>query len=283
MAPGPYRIPAVGGRGRAVTTNTAPLGAYRGAGRPEATALLERLVDLAARRTGNDPLELRRRNVVHGDDGDEPFVSATGMHYDGGDRRACLEAVAQRIDYHGVRQRQVREREAGSAPLLGVAVVMWMDCTPMNRPGEYASIDVRPDADDAGTVRVVVRDGANDQGQSHRTTWARLIGTATGLRPGRRRAGARRHGRGAVGRRNRIGTLAYARRRSGGGGGDDRRPSGAPRRRPSPRSSTRRRRDHRSRLFGGRIAGTSRVVAPDRRDCRRPLVASLLARRHTRR
>jgi carbon-monoxide dehydrogenase large subunit len=178
MAPGPYRIPAVGGRGRAATTNTAPLGAYRGAGRPEATALLERLVDRAGAHLGLDPLDLRRRNLIPSG---EPHVSATGMRYDTGDPRACLDAAARRIDYDHVRRQQAEARAAGVSRLIGVAVVLWMDCTPMNRPGEYASIDVRLDPHDADRVRVVVRDGANDQGQSHRTTWARLITAGTGL------------------------------------------------------------------------------------------------------
>lgn len=177
MAPGCYRIPRVGGTGRSVCTNRTPLGAYRGAGRPEATALLERLIDVAAAEFGIDPVELRRRNLIGA--ADQPYTTATGMTYDGGDYPALLDAVVDRLDYADLRVEQAARRRDGSTPLLGVGVAMWLDCTPMNRPGEYASIEVLPDDDDG--LRVLVRDGANDQGQGHRSTWARLITRVTGL------------------------------------------------------------------------------------------------------
>jgi carbon-monoxide dehydrogenase large subunit len=178
MAPGAYRIRSVAGRGRSVCTNRAPLGAFRGAGRPEATALLERLVDVAAHDLAVDPVELRRRNLVTA--AEQPYTSATGMTYDGGDYPALLDELVDRLGYTGLRAEQLARRRNGSAPLLGIGVAMWMDCTPMNRPGEYAAIELLAHGD---AVRVRVRDGANDQGQGHRSTWARLIERATGLDP----------------------------------------------------------------------------------------------------
>ncbi len=179
MAPGTYRFARAGGRGRSTITNTTPMGAYRGAGRPEACALLERLVDIAARELDIDPVELRRRNLVPPDA--FPYTSAMGMVYDSGDYAGCLDAALAALDYDGLRAEQAARRARGDAPLLGIGVAMWIDCTPMNRPGEYAAVDVVPDDGNPTGVRVIVRDGANDQGQGHRTTWAILLSDALGV------------------------------------------------------------------------------------------------------
>ncbi|MCD9622959.1 xanthine dehydrogenase family protein molybdopterin-binding subunit [Rhabdothermincola salaria] len=179
MASGPYRIPLVRAAGRAAATTTSPVGAYRGAGRPEATAMLERLVDVAARRLAIDPVELRRRNLL--EVGDYPYTTPTGMTYDSGDPRRCLDEACARIDYDALRARQAQRRAGTGTRHLGIGIAMWLDCTPMNRPSEYASIRIDPDASDPDGVRVLVRDGANDQGQGHRTTWAVLISAVLGL------------------------------------------------------------------------------------------------------
>ena len=165
---GTYRFARAGGRARSVVTNTTPMGAYRGAGRPEASALLERLVDMAAVELAVDPVELRRRNLVDR----FPHASATGMTYDSGDYRACLDGAVEGIGYDAVRAEQAVRRANGDVKLLGVGVAMWLDCTPMNRPGEWASVTVEVGDD---TVRLRVRDGANDQGQAHATTWGLLL------------------------------------------------------------------------------------------------------------
>src|SRR3954452_10173390 len=179
MAPGTYRFAQAGGRGRSTVTNTTPMGAYRGAGRPEACALLERLVDIAAGELGIEPVELRRGNLVPTDE--FPFTSAMGLVYDSGNYPACLDAAIAALDYDALRAEQRDRRARGDVPLLGVGLAMWIDCTPMNRPGEYAAVDVVPDPLTGTGVRVIVRDGANDQGQGHRTTWAMLLADALGL------------------------------------------------------------------------------------------------------
>ncbi|MCU1485447.1 MAG: putative carbon monoxide dehydrogenase large subunit [Actinomycetia bacterium] len=168
MIAGTYRVERAGGRARSVVTNTTPMGAYRGAGRPEATALVERLVDMAAVRLGVDPVELRRQNLVE----EFPHTSPTGVVYDSGDYHACLDGAVERIGYEQVRKAQAERRAAGDTKQLGVGVAMWIDCTPMNRPGEWASVEVVP-GDDG--VHLLVRDGANDQGQAHATTWGLLL------------------------------------------------------------------------------------------------------------
>lgn len=172
MAPGPYRFDAVRAVGRSAATTTTPVGAFRGAGRPEATALLERLVDKAAAVLGIDPVELRLRNLV--DSGSFPHRSPTGLTYDSGDYARCLRDAVAALEL------LPSGESAPAGSLLGTGVAMWLDCTPMNRPGETAQVDIEPDGDG---VRVVVRDGANDQGQGHRTTWALLIEDVLGLSP----------------------------------------------------------------------------------------------------
>jgi carbon-monoxide dehydrogenase large subunit len=179
MIPGTYRIAKAGGRNGSATTNTPPVGAYRGAGRPEACAHVERLVELAADELDVDPLELRRRNLVPPDA--FPYRSATGMPYDAGDYRGCLDAAAEHLGYHALRAEQAERRAQGSGVALGVAVTMWIDCTPMNRPGEWAAVDVRPHPTDPDGIEVSVRDGANDQGQAHRTTWGILLSHTLGV------------------------------------------------------------------------------------------------------
>jgi aerobic carbon-monoxide dehydrogenase large subunit len=165
---GTYRFVHAAGRARSVATNTTPMGAYRGAGRPEAAALLERLVDLTAVELGIDAVELRRRNLVES----FPHRSPTGVTYDAADYRACLDAAVTRIGYDAVRADQSGRRARGDPLLLGVGVAMWLDCTPMNRPAEWASLTLTAVGDG---VRLVVRDGANDQGQAHATTWGLLV------------------------------------------------------------------------------------------------------------
>jgi carbon-monoxide dehydrogenase large subunit len=168
MVAGTYAVTRAAGHARSVVTNTTPMGAYRGAGRPEASALVERLVDLAAAELGVDPVELRRRNLIDR----FPHATPTGMTYDSGDYHACLDGAVERIGYEQVRKEQAVRRAAGDHRLLGVGVAMWIDCTPMNRPGEWASVEVVPDGDG---VHLLVRDGANDQGQAHATTWGLLL------------------------------------------------------------------------------------------------------------
>jgi carbon-monoxide dehydrogenase large subunit len=168
MLAGTYAVTRAGGMARSVVTNTTPMGAYRGAGRPEASALVERLVDLAAVELGVDAVELRRRNLV----GAFPHASPTGVTYDSGDYHACLDGAVEAIGYEQVRKEQAERRAAGDRLLLGLGVAMWIDCTPMNRPGEWASVEVVPGEDG---VHLLVRDGANDQGQAHATTWGLLL------------------------------------------------------------------------------------------------------------
>src|SRR5207237_8856040 len=98
--------PAVG-----VFTNTTPTDAYRGAGRPEATYLIERVMDLVARETGIDPVEVRRKNFVRAED--QPFTTLLGLTYDSGDYTITLDKALAMIDYKALRREQAEKRKQG--------------------------------------------------------------------------------------------------------------------------------------------------------------------------
>src|SRR6266545_8222166 len=112
MAGGVYDLAYCGAAFRSVLTNTTPIGAYRGAGRPVAAAAIERAVDLFAAEIGMDPAEVRRRNLIAPTS--FPYRSPTGVEYDSGDYGAALDAVLTAADYPGLRAAQARHRASGS-------------------------------------------------------------------------------------------------------------------------------------------------------------------------
>lgn len=192
MMCGPYRIPSVALRLVGVATHKTPAGPYRGAGRPEATLYLERLVDLLARRLGLDPAEVRRRNLIPRDA--FPHRTATGITYDSGDYAAALERALALIDYEGIRRRQRRAGGGGipadapaaasalaAAPparrLLGVGLALYVEKGGGGEPWEYARVHLRPDG------RVAVMAGATSQGQGHATVLAQVAAAALGVDP----------------------------------------------------------------------------------------------------
>lgn len=174
MACGPYRIPRVSVDSMGVVTNTSPTIAYRGAGRPEAAVMLERLMDLASRELGIDPIELRRRNLL--EVADFPYTTPTGLKYDSGDYRRALSVALDAIDYAGVRREQ--QTRSSSAPALGVGVAVYMDVTPFRLVTEYVEIVV-DDAD--GGPRATVFAGTCTHGQSHETTYGALVTRELGI------------------------------------------------------------------------------------------------------
>ena len=174
MACGPYRIPRVSVDSMGVVTNTSPTIAYRGAGRPEAAVMLERLMDLAARELGIDPIELRRRNLLEVDD--FPYTTPTGLEYDSGDYRRALNVALEAIDYDGVRSQQ--QSRSPSSPALGVGVAVYMDVTPFRLVTEYVEIVVE-DADGGPRARVFA--GTCTHGQSHETTYGALVTRELGI------------------------------------------------------------------------------------------------------
>ena len=173
MSAGAYRIPEVQWSTRAIVTNTTPIVAYRGAGRPEAAALVERAIDLFAAELGRDPVAVRRHNLLGA--GDFPHDGPTGMRYDSGDYVAALDAALEAVGYDALRAEQARRRAAGDPRLLGVGVATFVDRTAGVPGSEYGAVELRPD----GTVRVV--SGATPFGQGHETTWAMLVADRTGV------------------------------------------------------------------------------------------------------
>jgi carbon-monoxide dehydrogenase large subunit len=172
MLPGVYRIPRVAVRSRAVVTNTVPIGEYRGAGRPEAAASIERAVDLLADELGMDPVELRRRNLVPVDA--FPFTSAVGSIYDTGDYGAALDLALGLAGYEELRRDQAARRARGDGCQLGIGISLYVEVTGFSRK-EYGSVTVEEDG--SATVRV----GTSSHGQGHETAFAQVAAGVLGI------------------------------------------------------------------------------------------------------
>jgi carbon-monoxide dehydrogenase large subunit len=172
MYPGVYNIPALFGRTRAVFTNTVPVDAYRGAGRPEAAYLLERTIDVAARELGLCPAELRARNFIKPQE--LPHTTATGMTYDSGDFARIQETALTRADARNLEARKTDARKRGK--LRGLGHASYIECCA--GIGEEEA-KLRLDADGGVTLWV----GTQTNGQGHATAYAQLIADRLGLRP----------------------------------------------------------------------------------------------------
>ena len=173
MAQGNYTIPAIEFNVAVAITNTTPMGAYRGAGRPEATALLERLVDQAAIELGIDPIELRLKNLVPNDA--FPYSTLLGHVYDSGDYALPLRTAAEAIGYAELRAEQAARRERGDRTLLGIGIATYVEITAGGDGGEYAAVEVHED----GGATVFV--GTSAHGQGHQTAYAMLVSAQTGI------------------------------------------------------------------------------------------------------
>jgi carbon-monoxide dehydrogenase large subunit len=173
MAQGTYAFPTIEFDVAVAVTNTTPMGAYRGAGRPEATALLERLVDQAALELGVDPIEIRRRNFL----GDDvfPFRTLTGNIYDSGRYSFPLDRAAEAAGYGELRAEQARRREAGDETLLGVGVAAYVEITAGGGSEEFGAVEVHDD----GTATIYA--GTQSHGQGHQTAYAMLVADQTGI------------------------------------------------------------------------------------------------------
>jgi carbon-monoxide dehydrogenase large subunit len=174
MASGSYMIPKVEAAYRAVVTSTTPIGAYRGAGRPEATAAVERAVDLFAAEIGMDPAEVRRVNVVP--PGSFPYTTPTGATYDTGDYAAALDKVLAAAGYPELRAEQAARRERGDPVQLGIGLSVYVEITAGDaEDGESGRIDIHED----GTATVYT--GSSAHGQGHDTSWSMLVQDELGI------------------------------------------------------------------------------------------------------
>jgi carbon-monoxide dehydrogenase large subunit len=185
MAAGCYDIPKVATSFRTVVTNTTPVAAYRGAGRPEAAYTIERVVDLVARRTGLDPAEVRRRNFI------SPKAFPYKTHndpvvYDSGDFPQALAECLRLVDYDEVRRRQAATRDDPDAPLIGVGLSCWLEIAGFGPNGslegfghlaswESAQVRIHPDGS------AVVFAGSSPHGQGHETTFAQIASDELGI------------------------------------------------------------------------------------------------------
>jgi carbon-monoxide dehydrogenase large subunit len=165
MACGVYRIPRVSFRARSVVTNTTPIAPYRGAGRPEAAALIERVVDMLAVELGMDPAEVRRVNLV--DANSFPHTTATGAVYDSGNYEHALDAVLERAGYEQLRAEQAARRQRGDVRQLGIGISTYVEVTGFTSH-EFGSVEAHAD----GTFRV--RSGISPHGQGHETSLAQI-------------------------------------------------------------------------------------------------------------
>lgn len=174
MITGPYRLDHVAFDADAYTTNGSPSGAYRGPGRSEASAVLERGMDLLAQRLGIDPVEIRRRNLLRADE--LPRESVTGAHYDEGDYHRVLDVLIERSHYDSWRAEQANRRAAGARVQLGIGLSTVTDSSAWFARHEDGIVEVAAD----GTVTVVL--GSAAVGQEHEVVFANLVASVLPVR-----------------------------------------------------------------------------------------------------
>jgi carbon-monoxide dehydrogenase large subunit len=180
---GTYATPAIYVEVKGVFTNTAPVDAYRGAGRPEACYVVERLVDRAAREMKIDPVALRRRNFIPNDA--FPYATPVAVTYDSGDYFKTLDMAVAAADYAGFEQR--RQEAAAHGKLRGIGVASYIEACAMApsvmagqigaRAGFYESAEVRVHP----TGSITVFTGSHSHGQGHETTFAQLVADRLGV------------------------------------------------------------------------------------------------------
>ena len=174
MSVGVYDIPKVRFKAASAATNTTPVGAYRGAGRPEATQLIERVLDVGADQLGIDPAELRRRNFL--DPASFPLTTTTGGEYDSGDYGKALDAVLAAAGYDELRAEQEQRRAAGDPVALGIGVSTYVEVTaPLGLHIEYGAVEIGED----GTATMAV--GTSAHGQGHHTAFAMIVHELLGI------------------------------------------------------------------------------------------------------
>ncbi len=180
---GLYKVPGIWGEMWGTLTNTVPVDAYRGAGRPEASYLLERLVDLAARDLGMDPLDIRRKNFIPPDE--FPYQTPVAFMYDSGDYNKLFDKAVELADYQGMRKAQEEARKQGR--LVGIGITGCIEASgpaPSAVAGalgsavgfwESAVIRVHPSG------KVTVFTGSHAHGQGHETTFAQIVADELGV------------------------------------------------------------------------------------------------------
>ncbi len=183
---GNYRTPLIYVNVKAVFTNTVPVDAYRGAGRPEATFQLERVIDKAARELGVDPVELRRQNFIKADQ--FPYATPVAVEYDTGNYDATMDKMLEISDYAGFAARAEESKKRGKLRGFGIAhYIEACGIAPSNlvgqlgaRAGLYESATVRVNA----TGSISIYTGSHSHGQGHETTFAQVVAEMIGIDAG---------------------------------------------------------------------------------------------------
>ena len=173
MSSGVYAIPNIECRTTSVITNTTPIVAYRGAGRPEATAAIERAMDLFALELGMDAAEVRRINLIP--KFMEPHTTVVGQTYDVGDYETALDKALAASDYAALRAEQAKRRASGDVKQIGIGVSVYVEITGGVGNGESAKVEVTEDG------RAIVYTGTSPHGQGHDTAWSMLVQEQTGI------------------------------------------------------------------------------------------------------
>ena len=173
MAQGVYDIPKISFQAAVTVTNTTPMGAFRGAGRPEAAAFLERIVDMAALELDLDPVELRRKNFLRPEV--FPYTTIMGSTYDNGDYDLALREAVRIAGYEDLRAEQAERRRRGDPKLLGIGISSYVEVTAGGGGGEWGRVDIDPD----GGATVLV--GTSAHGQGHATSFSMIVADRLGI------------------------------------------------------------------------------------------------------
>jgi carbon-monoxide dehydrogenase large subunit len=180
---GTYTTPVIYAETKAVFTNTVPVDAYRGAGRPEATFLLERIVDLAADELGVDPAELRRKNFIPTNA--FPYQTPVALQYDSGDYFSTLDLATKAADYVGFEARRAEAARRGK--LRGIGIATYIEACGIAPSAVVGSLGARAGLFEAAAVRVhptgsvTILTGSHSHGQGHETTFAQLVADGLGI------------------------------------------------------------------------------------------------------
>jgi carbon-monoxide dehydrogenase large subunit len=184
---GPYDVQAYWYEFTGVMTNATPTDAYRGAGRPEATFVLERAVDALARKLGKDPADVRRQSLV------PPFAEARtsimGLNVDSGNYEAAFDRALELAGYHDLRREQQRRREQGDVRQLGIGLSSYIEMCGLAPSNILGALRYAAGGWDACTVqvtwtgKVVLKIGTSPHGQGHVTTWAQIAADTLGVTP----------------------------------------------------------------------------------------------------
>jgi aerobic carbon-monoxide dehydrogenase large subunit len=173
MASGVYAIPRIEFESRSVLTNTTPVSAFRGAGRPEASQAIERAIDTFAAELGMDPAEVRRRNFIPSDA--FPYATASDAVYDVGDYGGALALALRSVGYDELRDEQRRRRERAAVTQLGIGISCYVEITNGMAESEFGEVEITPEGG------AIVRTGSFSHGQGHETTFAMIAAERLGL------------------------------------------------------------------------------------------------------